>query len=545
MDKGDSRKAKKQDSLFTGLKDQFLVAAYEKDPAGAERIYQEILDQVELQGPDLRENDEKTLRQIRTAFKRFSRDFPSLKKEDKKLGALLRGIFREQSSRVHYVDYNTWSKNLNLHPWQEHRLFETAITFQMTKGCSNFCRRCNEWALPKIRAHFSKDAVVRILEALGQHGNRDLALYGASDPLDWEDPPHGFEDILSGKKIRYSILTKAPKGKNKRLKSLVQRKIPFSVSLTARNRNRVTALERETGMIFSKQHDSDDLLIPAGQDEDFTTVKPSITDAYGSEITPEGAFIILPAFTSALSPMGHEKLVVSRDTPYFPVKLLGRRSLLKDYFKPLEVLGPDKTPFFLDRLLDVQVESILLDNGTDELTPPGMRSLKEYFSIFDDGPRTKRKKMTRSVILHLKQKYLSESRGYRNLPKNMRHRYRAEIRAHLDFCDKDKAGQSKLLAASFFLNSVVQYLAENPVRQRIVCFLIRDEMDRILKKFNSVPNPEELLTDEKGTDPEYFFQVFRALLGCLVLQIPCPALVNFIDGYPSKFDPVSDRFIPL
>ncbi len=69
--------------------------------------------------------------------------------------------------------------------------------------------------------------------------------------------------------------------------------------------------------------------------------------------------------------MGHKKLPVTRKTSVFPKKKIGRQALLVDYFKPLEVVGEPNTRFHLSRLLDVQVENILLDNGSMDLSPRG------------------------------------------------------------------------------------------------------------------------------------------------------------------------------
>ena len=531
---------REQDPGFEDLKNWFLAALYEKDAEAAGQIYQEILDKAKSLGTGLRENEEKVLRQIQAAGKRFSKTLPREKRDE--LRTLLGEITRDQAGMVWTKDYTSWARQLNLLSWQEQRLFETAITFQLSKGCSHFCRRCNEWALPKVRGHFSRTAVLQILEKLQFHGNRDLALYGASDPLDWEDPPHGFDDILSGKTIRYSVLTKVPRGKTGQLRSLIQKEIPFSVSLTDRNRKRIKSLEQAMDVDLPKQHDLNELLIPAGLDEDFSTVKPSITDAYGSEITPEGAFIIIPTFTSALYPMGHAKIPISRETRFFPVKLLGRPALLKDYFKPLEVWGKNPEPFFIDYLLPVQVASILLDSGDYDLTPPGMRSIKEYFEVFDERARTKRKKNTLSVMRKLKTEFLG-NRTYSELAFARKKEYRSRIRAHINFTREKPVLRSRISATAFFLAAIKTYLPAHPLESRIIAHLTREEFQGLQQPAaaqRSLVPLIELFSD----NTQDAWQIFRFYALSLVHGQDTAHADRFLAQWPSQYDPGQDRFVP-
>lgn len=193
------------------------------------------------------------------------------------------------------------------------------MTFQLSSGCSNYCRRCNEWALPGVRSHFSFNAITRILRHIANEENTEVSLYGASDPLDWVHGERDISDIIDMAKqegIDYSLLTKLPRGKKKLLKKLIQIDANLSVSMTNKNKNKILNFEQAIGHPISKQHDTDDLLIPAGLDEDFVSVKPSITDGYGCEITPEGAYIIIPTFTSALYPFGHAKIPVTKRSSF-------------------------------------------------------------------------------------------------------------------------------------------------------------------------------------------------------------------------------------
>ena len=537
------------DSFFEEKKNDFLAAVYTHNGSRAETIYELILKTAEKKADGLGETDEKYLRQIQVAFKQFkpfllAHCSNKILDKYKRLQSLIRKNVKEQSAHPGVVAYDNWRTSLHLLPWQEKLLFANAITFQMTSGCSNYCRRCNEWALPKIRSHFSKDATEKILKKLIASGNTDLALYGASDPLDWADGSHDLWTILSGLDAPpgFSLLTKIPRGKEALLKTLLKMNINLSVSQTDRNRTRIQALEAQINEVIPKQHASKELLIPAGLDEDFISVKPSITDGYGTEITPEGACIIIPTFTSGLHPFGHKKLPITRQTPFFPVKKIGRQALLVDYFKPLEVVGQEKKPFFLCKLLDVQVENLLLDNGSDALTPPGMRSLREYFSIFEDTPRRQRKKMIPSVMRHLKKEFVPDEYG--TLDADQKQLYRKKLAAHLEFCNKEVVAESKRCALSFFLAAVACFVERHPIKTGIIAFLLGEEIALMQKKYSS-PAARQTLISQFFHSQDNPWELFRFYATALLMGRHEKSILEFTTSCPSKYDALADRFVPI
>jgi len=522
------------DTALEDLKNRFLSAVYRDDSDLIEYLFTDIINLAKTE--PLQETGEKYLRQILIAYKRFN---PIPGKGYTQAHSFLRDRIRHTTPA--YLDYATWEKRLNLKHWQMEDLFRNAITFQMTSGCSNYCRRCNEWALPKIRGHFTRDAVEKIIGRLLALGNGDLALYGGSDPLDWADPPYDISHILDDLETpcRFSILTKIPRGKQDLLRILVEKEIPLSVSLTDRNRHRIESLEAEMVQTFTKQHATSDLLIPACLDEDFTTVKPSITDSYGTEISMDGAFIIIPTFTSALHPFGHKKIPFTHDTCFSPVKKLGRPALLVDYFKPLEVVGP-RGRFHLGNLLDVQVGNILLDNGDYDLTPPGMRSVKEYFEIFDDNARQKRKQMTLSVVRRHKKEYLA-GKTYRDLSHDSQEEYKGKIKTHLDFTRKTDVIIARVSAASFFLTAVRAYLASMPVKAEIIAQLTRAEYQLRQENTKATPTPLADLFSDPDQDA---WEIFRYQALSLVHGNPPELVDTFISQWPASYHPGKDLFIP-
>jgi hypothetical protein len=536
------------DLYLESLKNRFLSAVYRRNTEQTRHIYLRILNHARQCLPDPGENREKILRQIQTAFLRFQ-DFVTspavnLSAPFQELKSQLAGLVKtRRAGGIPHIDFDAWKARVALEPWQMDRVFETAITIQLTSGCSHFCRRCNEWALPGIRAHFSSQAAETILARLIASSNTDPALYGASDPLDWEDGPHSLADLVIpfAGQTQFSLITKVPRKKEKELVRLIRHGIPVSVSVTDRNRDRIAVLESAFGICLQKQHDSNDLLIPAGLDEDFIQIKSSITDAYGTEITPEGGFIIIPTFTSALYPMGHKKLRVTRKTEVFPVKKIGRQALLVDYFKPLEVVGKQNQPFHLTGLLDVQVETLLLDSGSMDLSPPGMRNLKEYFTIFEETARRRRKQMTPSILRGVKKQFIPAGR-YQDLSDARKRQYRKKIRAHLDFCKYAVVRQSRMYAASFFLHAVTNYLAEHDVQKEIIARLIRAEARNLASRYGGTAgraDPGERLS---ASDNE-FFDIFRYYITALVFGRHVPLIDRFIETWPAIYDPLLDRFV--
>jgi hypothetical protein len=536
------------DSFLEQTKNHLLAAIYQGHYEAVEQIYHDILKYAQANS-NFSENAEKRLNQIQTLFKRFKPALlrhcsPKLKKYHDELKNLILSSGRHASRNIFHVNFQAWETKLDLNHRQKDLVYKTAMTFQLTSGCSNYCRRCNEWALPKVRSHFSHKAILKILKHMAEQGNDEICLYGASDPLDWGQDEKTLIDIIKAfekSPMDYSLLTKVPKGKKNVLKQLLRNRANLSLSVTSKNKARIQKIEQELSCPISKQHDLDELLIPAGLDEDFMTIKPSITDAYGVEITQDGAFIIIPTFTSALHPFGHKKIRVNRDTIFFPVKKTGRKALLVDYFKPLKGYDLDKNIYCLKSLLDVQIESILLDNGSEKLTPPGMRSVKEYFFIFTERARLQRKKITPAVMRHLKKQFIVDN-AFKKLSAKNKELYTKKIKAHVDLCRKSCCLVSKLSAISYFLESITDYLQKNPIKIKIIRFLLKDEIEcnfaAYTNRFAKGP-PKNLLADPDIDD----FDIFRFYILCLVTCHKNTDILSFIHAHPSAYDPSADIFV--
>jgi len=527
------------DSFLEQKKNELLSAVYEGHHQSVEKIYQNIVKHIPA-SLKFSENSEKLLNQIQAIIKRFYPDsaknsFLEIQECNISLKKHLLSSIKQSSGSINHIDFQTWEEELDLNRLQKNLIYKTAMTFQLTKGCSNYCRRCNEWALPGVRSHFSYKAILKMLTHMADQGNDEVSLYGASDPLDWAEDKKTIADILKYLKktpFGYSILTKVPKGKENVLKTLLKMDSNLSVSMTSKNKVRIKKIEKDIGKPISKQHDLDELLIPAGLDEDFVSIKPSITDGYGTEITPDGAFIIIPTFTSALHPFGHKKIKVTSKTKFFPTKKTGRTALLIDYFKPLEGYYLNQTQCHLAYLLDVQIESIILDNGTNELTPPGMRSLKEYLSIFEEKARLQRKKMTPSVLKKLKQQWFSN--------KNL---YLRKKNHHLNLCKKEGCLSSKLSALSYFLESISCYVQKNHVKTKIMQFLLKDEIEESYRTDSDLSG-HNLLPQGLFIDPSIdSFNIFRRYVFCLLNKSNDSAVLKFIETHPSIYDPVADIFV--
>lgn len=539
-------------SFWETIKNELLLALYEKKADTAHHLLNAILTHVQ-KSHKFDEETEKLLHQIHAMVKRFlavlpesdhldiTKDLQCLKKE-------ITAVVKRDRQDIHTIDFDTWEQKLNVGPAKKKLIYQTAISLQLTRGCSHYCRRCNEWALPGTRCHFSFDAVIKLLDNVAKNKNNEIALYSASDPLDWEDRHNKknishLTDYLKNSSLAFDILTKIPRGKTDLFKQMATSGANMAVSVTRKNKKNIIRIEKDLALPVAKQHDLDELLIPARLDEDFVSIKPSIADGYGTEITPDSAFITIPTFTTALHPSGHQKIQITENTNFFPLKRTGRDALLVDYFKPLTGFTLEKEVICLDHLLDVQVESIILDNGSDPLTPPGMRSLKEYFEIFDDAPRRRRKKMTPSVFKRLKQKHLSAV-GFKNLTDQAKENYLKKMHAHLDLCDRETCFRTRQLAISFFLQSIAAFARIQPVKKEILKFLLKEEHSRYpfhdIQRSPSDQLPKNLFAKEDQTS----FHTFRLLVHALLENPDHKLISGFIKTYPAAFDPVSDLFVP-
>ncbi len=177
---------------------------YENDYQAAEKIYIDIFKYAKSKS-EFNENTEKLLNQVQAAFNKLYpcslKLLPShkIQKYNKHLKHLILNSIKQSSNNISHIEFNDWETKLGLKPNQKDLLYKTAMTFQLTSGCSNYCKRCNEWALPKVRKHFSYDAVLTIIKHMVLQNNNEISLYGASDPLDWTHGKKNICDIIKPK----------------------------------------------------------------------------------------------------------------------------------------------------------------------------------------------------------------------------------------------------------------------------------------------------------------------------------------------------------
>ncbi len=234
---GNKRLSDSQDLFLEALKNRFLAAIYSKDPEQTRQVYLQISAHARHGLPYPGETREKILRQVQAAFLRFYEFVTSpsvnLSAPFQELKTLLADRVKARQDRICHIDFDVWRNRADLAFWQLDRVIENAITVQLTSGCSHFCRRCNEWALPGVRAHFSFAAARTLLERLIAAGNTDPALYGASDPLDWKDDPRSLADLLIpfAHQAQFSLITKVPRKQKQVLLRLHENNIPFPSAL--------------------------------------------------------------------------------------------------------------------------------------------------------------------------------------------------------------------------------------------------------------------------------------------------------------------------
>jgi len=540
-------------NIFENERVAFIAAMIRKDIGAAQTLLEGVYARVQALS-SLSEADQKAINQMLVAAKKISHPprktaGQALRQTRAKLKTALAQVVRAEVRSVEHIGYADWRKRLGLDDNRYRVMLENVATCQLSVGCSNFCRRCNEWALAGVRRHFSFEAAQRIVEDLHVVGNDRYALYCASDPLDYRCGDRTIADLLrymqqQGYATRFGLLTKVPRGSENLAKQFLLEDIDIAVSLTDKNKSRVARLEKRVGKQFKAHHDTDELMIPAGLDEDFSTVKSSITDSYGIELTPEAAWMVIPTFTSALQPTGQCRLPVTAASDWFIKKRVGRDALPVEYFKPLSVCGRDGRAFVLDHLLAPQIESILLDNGDLALTPPGMMNLSEYFKTFDPEIVLHRKRLAPVAIENLRRQVFQAADRTGRDRQALEVAFAGKKQDYLDFCNPEKVARSKRKAFGYFLAAVADYLETHPAEREIVRHLRREaavawneNMGR--ENWPGVGIVETLLSESRMNT----FDGFSYLLHRLLVNPADDALAAFISATPASYDPESGRFV--
>ena len=130
------------DSFLEQKKNELLSAIYDGRHQAVEQIYHGILNYIETHS-NFNENTEKLLNQIQTIIKKFYPDLErissiKIRESHIRLKTIILNSIKQSSDNIHYVDFQTWETKLGLSDLQKDLVFKTAMTFQLTKGCSNF-----------------------------------------------------------------------------------------------------------------------------------------------------------------------------------------------------------------------------------------------------------------------------------------------------------------------------------------------------------------------------------------------------------------------
>ena len=476
-----------QKNDFDRRRNRLLAALYVRDFEDFERQYRNLFETIE-NTDEFSEVDQKALNQIQHIFRVFRKQIVENGHEDLhavfgRIRKILTGVVRNQIRNKTYVSFDEWYHRLGLSEEGFRILMKTVSTLQLTVGCSISCRRCNEWALPGPRKHFSFEAVKRLISELFEAGNRDFALYCASDPVDWRCRDKNIIDIMAfmsshGYEPQYGLLTKIPRGSEKTIQTLLKAGVEIGFSITDRNRSRVRAIQKAFHGKFDLHHDRDELLIPAGLDEDFSSIKSSITDSYGSEITPEGAFHIVPTFTSALNLTGQCRVPIAADTDLFLKKRVGIEGLAVEYFKPLEAIDLKGRTLRLTKLMDAQIENIMLDNGSEAQVPPGIMNLHEYFKVYAPEAVQQRKRLLRAFSKKLLRDVLGKGKQPGTSKKERYAHFKKSVRVYAESCRPGHVAELKRKAFSFYLQGIADYLKGHPVEREIARYLREGDRQR-------------------------------------------------------------------
>ena len=514
-----------QKNDFDRKRNNLLASLYVGNFEDFERQYRDLLGKVE-NTDEFSEVDQKALNQIQHIFRTFRSQIVEnchgdLHEVFTRVRKILTTAVRNQIKDEKYISFNEWYQRLGLSEEQFRILMKTVSTLQLTVGCSISCRRCNEWALPGPRKHFSFEAVKKLISALFGAGNRDFVLYCASDPVDWRCSDKNIVDIMAfmsthGYEPQYGLLTKIPRGSEKIIASLLKAGVDIGFSITGKNRSKVEKIENTVNRKLDVQHNTAELLIPAGLDEDFSNINSSITDSYGSEITPEGAFLIAPTFTSALNLTGQCRVPITADTDLFLKKRVGIEGLAVEYFKPLEAIDLKGRTLRLKKLMDAQIENIMLDNGSETLVPPGMMNMHEYFKVYAPEAVQQRKSLLRAFSKKLMRDILGKGKQPGTSKEEHYAHFKKRVRAYSESCRPGHVTELKRKAFSFYLKGIADYLKGHPVEREIVRHLRKGDRQHYATEQSRIDEDHgqtvDALLSEFETEPFDLFQIFMFML---------------------------------
>lgn len=532
-------------NLFDQKRLEFLAAIYEGDIHAAGHIYKDMA-QDTASAEELSEADLKAVYQIQQAFRSLSDRFAlgPFKPVHDRIRKQLALLTRKQTRHKQYVDFDQWRDGIGLSDKALQVMLGTVSTLQLTVGCSNFCRRCNEWALPGPRKHFTFDAVKHLVKLLFETGNRDFSLYCASDPLDWRQGDNDISHIwdfmkAEGFRPQYGLLTKAPRGSFQIIERLLLSGADIGFSVTDQNRETIQRLKKTVRREVDIQHDFQDLLIPARLDADFMSIHPSITDHYGMEVTPEGACTVVPTFTSPLHPTGQRRIPVDTDTRFFLQKQVGREAWKVVYFKPLSAVDLNGKTYRLEGLLAPQIENMLLDYDTGKVPPPGMMNLSEYFKTYEPDAVRQRKKMLPAVA----KERLRQLRQCQSQPAQATwaRDFKKYVLDYYATCRMQDIMVLKRNAFSFYLRTIAEYLRTHQVEKRIITFLWKNvtPVPKGTKEFTAKvqTRPLDRVIQETETG---LFELFRSLIQVLLADPHDVRIQTFIEDHPV---PSADCFL--
>lgn len=536
-------------SCFTHNKNTLLALVYTHNATAFSTLFTQTSHHAR-QIAHLIEADQKALNQILHIYRTFRKELsseihPQCDAAYQSIRTILSNTLKQTIHSPGLMDFQNWFEQLGLDINAFHAMLSTVTSVQLTVGCTNHCRRCNEWALPGVRKLFSFEAVKRLIDELITAGNNGFALYSASDPLDWRHGNKTIIDILEYVKKRnytlsYGLLTKIPRQATRIARTLLETGADLAVSITAKNRCRIEHIEARAQKHFSVQHDTDQLTIAARWDEDFRQIQPSVTDHYGTEITPEGASIVIPTFTSALHPTGQCRIPITQDTHWLMPRKVGLAALKVAYFKPLQVTDLQGNTVTLPQLLDAQIENILLDTGTEELPPPGMMSMREYFSTFESKAIVQRQKLIPVVEKELREKALKATIQPELPEASLKEHWIQQLQDYRAMCQPEKVAVFKKKALSFYLSSIAAYLKTHPAEREIVAYLraqmVRDH-DYLLTKKRDGLEIESLIDRAIPA-----WDVFQGAILILLGNPYDSSVKRFTNAYPAKYNSMRDRF---
>jgi hypothetical protein len=186
----------------------------------------------------------------------------------------------------------------------------------------------------------------------------------------------------------------------------------------------------------------------------------------------------------------------------------------------------------LERLIEAQIENILLDNGSEELTPPGMMTMKEYFRTYEPDAVKRRKMLLPAVAKGLRKEILVQEKYKENSRQERLNDFKQRVRDYSESCQMQNVIRYKKNAFSYYLRSITGYLKTHPVEREMILHLRQKDRKKYEKDYRVINGNDSSLDSLLEESETNSFNLFQILIFKLIENPDNKIIQTFIENNP-------------